>query len=123
MKDERSMEIRNGPGDHFFDLGEMKVGVITFSILGLGSCLLTVRTCRRNKLLYGVSFDDHSLAKRMKDGCTKSHVKPQVLGSMITKAQGVHLVRVIDTSVVLSHNERTSDEHGNACVQKGLTLR
>jgi hypothetical protein len=93
MKDERSMEIRNGPGDHFFDLGEMKVGVITFSILGLGSCLLTVGTCRQNKLLYGVSFDDHSLAKRMKDGCTKSLVKPQVQGSMITKVQGVHLLK------------------------------
>jgi hypothetical protein len=39
---------------------------------------------------------------------------------MITKAQGVRLVRVIDTPVVLSRNKRTSDEHGNACVQDGL---
>jgi hypothetical protein len=40
---------------------------------------------------------------------------------MITKTQGVCLVGVRDTPVVLSHNERTSDEHGNACVQEGLT--
>jgi hypothetical protein len=39
---------------------------------------------------------------------------------MITKDQGVHLVRVRDTPVVLTRNERTSDEHGNACVQDGL---
>jgi hypothetical protein len=35
---------------------------------------------------------------------------------MVTKAQGAHLVRVRDTPVVLSHNERARDEHGNACV-------
>jgi hypothetical protein len=33
----------------------------------------------------------------------------------------VRLVRVIDTPVVLSHNRRTRDEHGNTCVQEGLT--
>jgi hypothetical protein len=38
-----------------------------------------------------------------------------------TKAQGVLLVRVRDTPVVLSLNERTSDEHGNTCVQEGFT--
>jgi hypothetical protein len=27
----------------------------------------------------------------------------------------------MDTLVILSHNEWTSDEHGNACVQEGLT--
>jgi hypothetical protein len=42
---------------------------------------------------------------------------------MITKAQEVRLVRVRDTPVVLSRNERTSDEHGNIGVQHGLTLR
>jgi hypothetical protein len=52
----------------------------------------------------------------------KSLVKPQGQGSMITKTQGLRLVRVMDTTVILSHNERTSDEHGNACVQEGLTL-
>jgi hypothetical protein len=31
------------------------------------------------------------------------------------------LVRVMDTLVILSHNEWTSDEHGNAFVQEGLT--
>jgi hypothetical protein len=40
-----------------------------------------------------------------------------------TKAQGVRLVRVRDTPVVLGHNERTIDEHGKTCVQEGLTLR
>jgi hypothetical protein len=40
---------------------------------------------------------------------------------MITKTQGVLLVRVMDTSVVLSHNEQTGDEHANACVPEGLT--
>jgi hypothetical protein len=40
---------------------------------------------------------------------------------MITKTEGVRLVRVRDTPVVLSHNERTRNEHGNACVQEGLT--
>jgi hypothetical protein len=48
-------------------------------------------------------------------------VKSQGQGSMITKAQGVRLVRVRDTPVVLSRNEQTSDEHSNACVQEGLT--
>jgi hypothetical protein len=42
---------------------------------------------------------------------------------MITKTQGVCLVGVIDTPVVLSHNERTIDKHGNTCVQEGLTSR
>jgi hypothetical protein len=42
---------------------------------------------------------------------------------MITKTQGVHLVGVMDTPVVLSHNEQTRDEHGNACVKEDLTLR
>jgi hypothetical protein len=35
---------------------------------------------------------------------------------MVTKAQGAHLVRVRDTLVILSHNERAKDEHGNDCV-------
>jgi hypothetical protein len=42
---------------------------------------------------------------------------------MVTKTQGVRLVRVWDTPIVLSHNERTSDEHGNIDVQEGLTSR
>jgi hypothetical protein len=41
-------------------------------------------------------------------------VKLQGQESMITKTQGVCLVRVRDTPVVLSHNEWTRDEHGNA---------
>jgi hypothetical protein len=40
---------------------------------------------------------------------------------MITKTQGVRLVRVTDTPVILSHKELTNDEHGNACVQEDLT--
>jgi hypothetical protein len=123
IKEEGPSETKNGPGGHFFGLSNTKVGVITFLIPRSGSCLLSVRSCRRNKLLGGISFDDHSLAKSMKDGCTKALVKPQVQGLMITKAQGVHLVRVMDTPVILSHNERTSDKHGNACVQEGLTSR
>jgi hypothetical protein len=34
----------------------------------------------------------------------------------------VRFVRVIDTPVILSHNRRTRDEHGNTCVQEGLHL-
>jgi hypothetical protein len=58
----------------------------------------------------------------MKGKCSKSLVKPQELRSMITKTQGIRLVRVRDTPVILSHNERTKDEHGNTGVQQGLTL-
>jgi hypothetical protein len=32
------------------------------------------------------------------------------------------MARVIDTPVNLSHTEQTRDEHGNACVQEGVTL-
>jgi hypothetical protein len=42
---------------------------------------------------------------------------------MITKTQGVLLVKVVDTPVIISHNERTRDKHGYACVQEGLTLQ
>jgi hypothetical protein len=35
---------------------------------------------------------------------------------MITKTQGVHLVRVRDTPVVLSHEGQSRDDHGNTCV-------
>jgi hypothetical protein len=58
--------------------------------------------------------------KLMKDKRLKSLAKPQ--GPLKTKAQGVHLVRVMDTPVILSHNEWTKDKHGNACVQYGLTM-
>jgi hypothetical protein len=70
-----------------------------------------------SKLHCGVSFDIHDSAKWMKDKHLKALVKPQGQGSMITKTQGAHLVRVRDTAIVLSHNERAMDEHGNACVQ------
>jgi hypothetical protein len=53
----------------------------------------------------------------MKDDYMESLVKPQGKGSMINKAQGVQLVKVMDTSVILSRNEQTSDEHGKTCVQ------
>jgi hypothetical protein len=52
----------------------------------------------------------------MKDKRSKSLVKPQGQGSMITKTQGVHFIRVRDTPVILCHNERARDEHGNTCV-------
>jgi hypothetical protein len=42
---------------------------------------------------------------------------------MITKTQGVLLVRVMDTPVVLSHSEWTRDKHDKDCVQEGLTSR
>jgi hypothetical protein len=38
-----------------------------------------------NKPQHGVSFDNHCLVRKMKDGCTESLVKPQGLGAMITK--------------------------------------
>jgi hypothetical protein len=47
----------------------------------------------------------------MKGDCTESLVKPQGQGSVKTKTQGVHLVRVRDTPVILSHNEQIRDEH------------
>jgi hypothetical protein len=34
-----------------------------------------------------------------------------------------HLVIVMDTPFILSRNEQTHDEHGNAGVQEGLTSR
>jgi hypothetical protein len=55
------------------------------------------------------------LGKRGSRTHSKSLVKP--------RQQGVHLVRVLDTPVILSHNEQTRDEHGNACVEHGLTSR
>jgi hypothetical protein len=38
-----------------------------------------------NKLQCGVNLNTHCLAKRTKDGCTESLVKPQGQGSMMTK--------------------------------------
>jgi hypothetical protein len=49
-------------------------------------------------------------------------VKPQGQGSMMTKTQGVLLVGVMDTIVIISHNERTSDKHTSACVQEGFDI-
>jgi hypothetical protein len=63
-----------------------------------------------------VSFDIHDSAKQMKVKRLKSLAKPKGQGSMITKTQRVHVVRVRDTPVVLSHNERARDKHGNICV-------
>jgi hypothetical protein len=37
---------------------------------------------------------------------------------MITKTQGVHLVGVRDTPVVLSRNKWTRAEYGNACIMR-----
>jgi hypothetical protein len=62
-------------------------------------------------------FDVHNLAKWMKDKGSKALAESQGQGSMITKAQGVHLVRVRDTSIILCRKEWIRDEHGNACVQ------
>jgi hypothetical protein len=67
--------------------------------------------------LVWVSFGIHDLTKQMKDKRSKSHAKPQGQGSMITKTQGAHLVRVRDTPVILSHKGWTRDDHGNTCVQ------
>jgi hypothetical protein len=79
------------------------------------------QACRHKQALVWVSFDIHNSAKQMKDKRLKSLAKPQGQGLMITKTQGAHLVRVRDTLVVLSHNERARDEHGNACVYWDLT--
>jgi hypothetical protein len=62
-------------------------------------------------------MNTHFLAKRMKDGVTESLVKPQGHGSMVTKTQGVCLVKVRDTPIVLSHNRQTRNERGNTCVE------
>jgi hypothetical protein len=59
----------------------------------------------------------HDSAKQMKDKHSKSLMKPQGQGSMVNKTQEIHMVRVRDTPVVLSHNEWARDEHGNTCVQ------
>jgi hypothetical protein len=74
-----------------------------------------------NQLQCGVNMNTHYLAKRMKDGCMESLVIPQGQGLMVIKAQGVHVVRVRDTPLILSQNEWTRDEHGNACVQEDST--
>jgi hypothetical protein len=76
-----------------------------------------VKLAGRNKLQGGVSFDIHDWAKRMKDKHSKALAKPKGQGSMITKTRGVHLVRVRDTPVILSHKGWTRDEHSNTCVQ------
>jgi hypothetical protein len=70
----------------------------------------------RTKLQCVVSFDINDSAKQMKDKCSKALAKPQEQGSMITKTQGVHLVGVRDTPVILSHNKWATDKHGNTCV-------
>jgi hypothetical protein len=80
-----------------------------------------MRLAGRSKLQCGVNIEIHGLVKRMKDKRSKSLVKPKGQISMITKTQEMHLVRVTDTPVILSCNKRTSDEHGNACVQEDLT--
>jgi hypothetical protein len=61
-----------------------------------------------------VIIDNDYMVKRMNVGRMESLVKLQGQESMITKTQGVCLVRVRDTPIVLSHNEWTRDEHGNA---------
>jgi hypothetical protein len=59
----------------------------------------------------------HCSAKKGWSEHSKSLVEPQGQGSMVTKTQGVCLIRVRDTSIILSRNEWTSDEHGNAGVK------
>jgi hypothetical protein len=59
--------------NHFFGISGTKVGVTTFLILGSGSAYYRVRLVDRNKLLCGVSFDNHSSLKRINDGA-QSHL-------------------------------------------------
>jgi hypothetical protein len=59
-----------------------------------------VKLAARNKLQCGASFDIHDSAKWMKVKHLRSHAKPKGQGSMITKTQIVHLVRVRDTPVI-----------------------
>jgi hypothetical protein len=80
-----------------------------------------MRTYRREQALVWGEHRHHCSAKMMK--CSKSLAKSQGQGSMITKTQGVLLVRVMDTPVVLSHSEWTRDKHDKDCVQEGLTSR
>jgi hypothetical protein len=60
------------------------------------------------------------LDKKMKGKHSNSLVELEGQGSIITRTQRVGLARVRDTpgdtQVILRHNERTRDEHGNTCV-------
>jgi hypothetical protein len=99
---------------------DVVVGVYGYEASGFGESVNDhpnrVKLVGRNKLRCGVSFDIHDSTKQMKDKHSKSLAKPQGQGSMITKTQGAHLVGMRDTPVILSHNERARDEHGNTCV-------
>jgi hypothetical protein len=62
------------------------------------------------------------LLSKKDEGSIQSHLRNQNDKDLWwPRHQEVHLVRVSDAPDVLSHNEWTSDEHGNACVQWGLT--
>jgi hypothetical protein len=118
-----SSENKEWSWNHSFGLNGTKVGVITFLIPRSGSCQLSSRSCRRKQASGWGQHEHLLLCDKDEGGCTKSLVKPQGQGSMITKTQWVRLVRVFDTPVILSRNKLTSDAHGNAGFQEGLTLR
>jgi hypothetical protein len=53
--------------DHFFGLSGMKVGFITFLILGRGRAFCWRELVVKNQRQGGVSFDNHCSVKRMKE--------------------------------------------------------
>jgi hypothetical protein len=61
---------------HLFDLDETKVGMITILNPRLGS-IIDENLQTGISFNVGSAFEDHCLAKRMKDGGTESLVKPQ----------------------------------------------
>jgi hypothetical protein len=64
------------------------------------------------------------LLGKTNEGSVRSHLRNHKdKDSRITKTQGLRLVGVCDTPIILCHNKQSSDEHGNACVQEGLTSR
>jgi hypothetical protein len=98
----------------------MKLGMIIFLILGLGSCLLLMRTQRWEQALEW-GHPEHPLLGE-KDERRLHRVTCETTRSWIHDNQE-RLVRIMDTPVVLSNNKWTRDELGNVGVQEGLTSR
>jgi hypothetical protein len=60
-------KTKNDHMDHFIALSGMKVGLITFLILGQDRAFCRWELIVENQLQGGVSFDDHCSTKRMKE--------------------------------------------------------
>jgi hypothetical protein len=87
--------------------------MIIFLILGLGSCLLLMRTQRWEQPSEWDQLEHPMLGK--KDERRLHGVTCETTRSRIDDNQE-RLVREMDTLVVLSRYEQNRDEHGNACV-------